>query len=50
MRVLNLHVEDGRLYLAGAAPSEEARVRILAAIRTITPEADDDIVADITVG
>ena len=50
VRVLNLHVEGGRLYLKGAAPSEEARVRILAAIRTITPQDDGDIVADITVG
>ena len=50
VRVLNLHVEGGRLYLKGAAPSEEARGRILAAIRTITPEDDADIVADITVG
>ena len=50
VRVLSLRVEGGRLYLAGAAPSEDARVRILAAIRTITPETGDDIVADITVG
>lgn len=50
VRVLNLHVEGGRLYLKGAAPTEEARGRILAAIRSITPEDDADIVADITVG
>jgi hypothetical protein len=50
VRVQNLHVEGGRLYLKGAAPSEDARVRILAAIRSITPESGDDIVADITVG
>ena len=50
VRVLNLHVEGGRLYLKGAAPTEEARGRILAAIRSITPEDDADIVAEITVG
>jgi hypothetical protein len=50
VRVLNLHVEGGRLYLKGAAPTEESRGRILAAIRSITPEDDADIVADITVG
>ena len=50
VRVLNLHVEGGRLYLKGAAPTEEARERILVAIRSITPEDDSDIVADITVG
>jgi hypothetical protein len=50
VRVLNLHVEGGRLYLKGAAPTEEARGRILAAIRSITPQDDADIVADITVG
>ena len=50
VRVLNLHVEGGRLYLKGAAPTEEARGRILAAIRAINPEDAADIVADITVG
>ena len=50
VRVLNLHVEDGRLYLKGAAPTEEARGRILGAIRSITSEDDADIVADISVG
>ena len=50
VRVLNLHVEGGRLYLKGAAPTAEARERILVAIRSITPEDDADIVADITVG
>ena len=50
VRIQNLHVEGGRLYLKGAAPSEEARGRIMAAIRAITPGDDSDIVADITVG
>ena len=50
VHVQNLHVEGGRLYLKGAAPTEEARARILDAIRSITPEDDADIVADITVG
>ena len=50
VRVLNLRVEGGRLYLKGAAASEESRGRILAAIRSITPEDDADIVAEITVG
>ena len=48
VRVLNLHVEGGRLYLKGAATSDESRARILDAIRAITP--GDDIVAEITVG
>ena len=48
VRVLNLHVEGGRLYLKGAAASEESRGRILEAIRAVTP--GDDIVAEITVG
>ena len=50
VRVASLRVEGGRLYLTGTAPSEEARGRILDAIKTITPESGDDIVADITVG
>jgi hypothetical protein len=50
VRVLNLHVEGGRLYLKGKAPTAEARERILVAIRAVTPEDDSDIVADITVG
>ena len=50
VRVSSLHVEGGRLYLKGAAPTEAARERILAAIRAITPEDDADIIADISVG
>ena len=50
VRVLNLHVEGGRLYLKGAAPTEEARGRILDAIRKVTPADSADIVAEITVG
>ena len=50
VRVLNLHVEGGRLYLKGAAPTEEARSRILDAIREVTPADSADIVAEITVG
>jgi hypothetical protein len=50
VRVLNLHVEGGTLYLKGAAPTEEARARILDAIRAVTPADDADIVAEITVG
>jgi len=50
VRVQNLHVEGGRLYLKGAARDEESRGRILAAIRAISPGDDADIVADITVG
>lgn len=50
VRVLNLHVEGGRLYLKGAAPTADARERILAAIRAAGATDDADIVADITVG
>ncbi len=50
VRVLNLHVEGGRLYLKGAAPTEEARGRILEAIQKVTPSDSADIVAEITVG
>ena len=50
VRVLNLHVEGGRLYLKGAAPTEEARGRILDAIGKVTPADGADIVAEITVG
>jgi hypothetical protein len=50
VRVRNLHVEGGRLYLTGAAPTREARERILAAIRAAGAMDDRDIVADITVG
>ncbi len=50
VRVVSLHVEGGRLYLKGAAPTREARERILAAIRAAGAADDADIVADITVG
>ena len=50
VRVLSLHVEDGRLYLKGVAPNADARERILAAIRAAGVPGDRDIVVDITVG
>src|SRR6188768_13618 len=50
MQVLSLHVEGGRLYLKGVAPTADARQRILAAIREAGTAGDTDIVADITVG
>jgi hypothetical protein len=50
VRVLSLHVEDGRLYLKGTAPTGDARERILAAIREAGAPGDRDIVVDITVG
>ncbi len=50
VRVLSLHVEGGRLYLKGVAPSADARQRILAAIREAGTSGDTDIVVDITVG
>jgi hypothetical protein len=50
VRVLNLHVEGGRLFLKGAAPTGEARERILVAIRDAGGPDASDIVADITVG
>jgi hypothetical protein len=49
VRVLRLHVEGGTLYLKGAAPTLEARNRILVAIRDAGAPGDTDIVADITV-
>ncbi|MFN3325566.1 MAG: LysM peptidoglycan-binding domain-containing protein [Bryobacteraceae bacterium] len=48
IRLRNLHVQENKLFLKGAAPSEEAKRQVWDAIRRADPTFSD-ITADITV-
>src|SRR5579864_7733508 len=48
VRLAQLHVQDNKLFMRGAAPSETIKNAVWTQIKTINP-AHDDITADITV-
>jgi LysM repeat protein len=48
VRLQNLHVENNKLVIKGAAPSEQAKNKIWDEIKLVNPNADD-IMADFTV-
>jgi len=48
VRLQNLHVQDGKLFLRGIAPSEEAKNRVWDQIK-LTDPTYSDLTADITV-
>jgi len=48
IRILNLHQQDGRLFIKGSAPSLEAANNIWNEIKRINPKLDD-IIADFPV-
>ena len=48
VRLTHFHVQDNKLYLQGAAPSEAIKNALWTKIKEINP-AYDDITADITV-
>jgi nucleoid-associated protein YgaU len=48
VRVQNLHVQDNKLFIRGAAPSEAAKGYVWTAIKQVDPSASD-LTADITV-
>lgn len=48
VRLAQLHVQDNKLFMRGAAPSETIKNAVWTQIKTINP-AYDDITADITV-
>ena len=48
VRLQNLHIQDGKLFLRGVAPSQEAKNRVWDQIKLVNPQYDD-ITADITV-
>jgi nucleoid-associated protein YgaU len=48
VRVQNLHVQDNKLFIKGAAPSEEAKGYVWTAFKGVDPSVGD-LMADITV-
>lgn len=48
VRLANLHVQDGKLFVKGTAPSHDAKNRVWDQIKSINPQYDD-IIADIEV-
>jgi nucleoid-associated protein YgaU len=48
VRLANLHVENNKLFVKGAAPSETAKNRVWDQIKAVNPAADD-ITADLVV-
>jgi nucleoid-associated protein YgaU len=48
VQVQNLHVQDNKLFLKGAAPSEAAKNTVWTAIKSVDPTYSD-LLADITI-
>jgi nucleoid-associated protein YgaU len=48
VRLSHLHIQDGKLFMQGAAPSQDAKNRVWNQIKLVNPQ-HDDIIADITV-
>lgn len=48
VRVQNLHIQDNKLFIRGAAPSEAAKGYVWTAFKQVDPSASD-LMADITV-
>lgn len=48
LQLVNLHIEDGKLFVRAIAPSEQAKNAVWNQIKLVNPNADD-ITADITV-
>lgn len=47
VRLSHLHIKDGKLYMQGVAPSQDAKNRVWDQIKLVNPQ-HDDIIADIT--
>lgn len=45
-----IDLQDGKLLLQGAAPSEQAKNRVWDQIKSVNPEWSEDLIADITIG
>src|SRR5262245_28233990 len=48
VRLQNLHIQDGKLFMRGVAPSEQAKNRVWDQINQVDPTYSD-LIADITV-
>ncbi|MCA1815329.1 MAG: LysM peptidoglycan-binding domain-containing protein [Acidobacteria bacterium] len=49
VQLQNLHVEDGKLFLRGTAPSEDAKNKVFDQIKLVDPNYQNDLTADFTV-
>jgi nucleoid-associated protein YgaU len=48
VRLSHLHIQDGKLFMQGVAPSEQAKNKVWDQIKLVNPKYDD-ITADLTV-
>ena len=48
--VKNLHLQDGKLFIKGAAPSLEAANKVWDEIKRVNPQADDITIVVIDIG
>jgi nucleoid-associated protein YgaU len=49
IRLSHVHIQDGKLFIQGVAPSEEAKNKVWDQIKQINPNWAQDLTADLTV-
>ena len=49
VRLSHVHIQDNKLFIQGEAPSDQAKNRVWDVIKTVNPNWQQDLTADITV-
>ena len=49
VQLQNLHVQDGKLYIKGTAPSDDAKNKVFDQIKLTDPNYQNDLIADFSV-
>jgi len=49
VRLSHVHIQDGKLFIQGEAPSEDAKNRVWDEIKRVNPNYQQELTADITV-
>ena len=49
VRLSHVHIQDNKLFIQGTAPSEQAKDKVWDAIKTVNPNWQSELTADITV-
>jgi LysM repeat protein len=49
IQLLNLHVQDNKLFIKGIAPSEEAKNKVWDQVKLVDPNWENDIILDLSV-
>jgi len=49
VRLSHVHIQDNKLFIQGVAPSEQAQNQVWDAIKTVNPNWQSDLTADISV-